>query len=230
MAVASRARAQWPGDSWQLWLSRTSPRPRPGPARPGQVRRLPARSSTSAPIGDDVYGDGGGCLATVLVHARPSSASTSTRSVWFAHGCTRISSVLSFSLARFLPSSTAASIVRSIPRRMTDSEIEMHYTPPTSDTILTKPFPIRGNVFWVFSVIPIISFSLCLSSLFVLPRDRTRATNVMFVVAFRRKFKVFDLTVNVPGVFCLTQLYAPPPILFASSKQEARVWPLRASY
>ena len=23
---------------------------------------------------------------------------------------------------------------------------EMHYTPPTSDTIQTKPFPIRGNV------------------------------------------------------------------------------------
>ncbi|KAL6436459.1 hypothetical protein ACFW04_004744 [Cataglyphis niger] len=119
--------------------------PGPGPARPGQARRLPARSSTSAPIGDDVYGYGGGCLATVLVHARPSSVSTSTRSVQFAHGCTRISCGLSFSLARFLPSPTTASIVRSIPRRMTDSEIEMHYTPPTSDTILTKPFPIRGE-------------------------------------------------------------------------------------
>ncbi|XP_018354655.1 PREDICTED: 6-phosphofructo-2-kinase/fructose-2,6-bisphosphatase 1 isoform X1 [Trachymyrmex septentrionalis] len=34
---------------------------------------------------------------------------------------------------------------RLAPRRMTDSEIEMHYTPPTSDTIQTKPFPIRGE-------------------------------------------------------------------------------------
>ncbi|XP_011633081.1 6-phosphofructo-2-kinase/fructose-2,6-bisphosphatase 1-like isoform X2 [Pogonomyrmex barbatus] len=34
---------------------------------------------------------------------------------------------------------------RRDPRRMTDSEIEMHYTPPTSDTIQTKPFPIRGE-------------------------------------------------------------------------------------
>ncbi|XP_076670881.1 6-phosphofructo-2-kinase/fructose-2,6-biphosphatase isoform X2 [Andrena cerasifolii] len=28
---------------------------------------------------------------------------------------------------------------------MTDPKIEMHYTPPTSDTIQTKPFPIRGE-------------------------------------------------------------------------------------
>ncbi|KOX72420.1 6-phosphofructo-2-kinase/fructose-2,6-bisphosphatase [Melipona quadrifasciata] len=30
-------------------------------------------------------------------------------------------------------------------RRMTDPKIEMHYTPPNSDTIQTKPFPIRGE-------------------------------------------------------------------------------------
>lgn len=31
--------------------------------------------------------------------------------------------------------------------RMTDPKIEMHYTPPSSDTIQTKPFPIRGKIF-----------------------------------------------------------------------------------
>jgi len=48
------------------------------------------------------------------------------------------------SLFFFLPISF--STTESIVRRMTDSEIEMHYTPPTSDTIQTKPFPIRGNI------------------------------------------------------------------------------------
>ncbi|XP_018396689.1 PREDICTED: 6-phosphofructo-2-kinase/fructose-2,6-bisphosphatase 1-like isoform X1 [Cyphomyrmex costatus] len=48
-------------------------------------------------------------------------------------------------LRRLSPSRRDRLAPRRYTFRMTDSEIEMHYTPPTSDTIQTKPFPIRGE-------------------------------------------------------------------------------------
>jgi len=63
---------------------------------------------------------------------------------------------LSFLSRRLSPSRRDRSATRRYLLRMTDSEIEMHYTPPTSDTIQTKPFPIRGNI------LRVLSLSLCL--------------------------------------------------------------------
>lgn len=65
---------------------------------------------------------------------------------------------------------------------MTESKVEMHYTPPSSDTIQTKPFPIRGNICGCPSRLSSFPHS-CL----IARSDTCEERELVFALAFQRE-------------------------------------------